>query len=241
MNKSALEEKQREFNKAMAFYHAKPYYQYIYKVVSFIILSVQILLFLTLFRLDITVISFVSALFIAYFLTDFINGYVHLYMDNNDKYSSKWGAFIASFHLHHETSEYKDAKLFTVYFNESGAKFWLVPYVFIVLGLSTLEIHSLVLMILIFIAILSSVAEVSHYLCHNSQSKFVHLLQNMRILLPMSQHEKHHKHDNTHYAFLNGSSDFLLNIIAKKYYKGYKEHSDKHFEKYEGRGTKNRG
>lgn len=240
MSQTSLQEKQLAFNKAMASYHRYRYYQYIYKVVSLTIVILQILLFVKLLSLDILWYSFVFTFFIAYFLTDFINGWVHLYMDNNENYHSLWGGFIASFHLHHQTNTYKNANLFVIYFNESGAKFWLVPYLIVVWGLGMLEIPNSIFMTLVFIGILSSVAEVSHYLCHNSNSKFVLFLQNIRLLLPMSHHKQHHQKDNTHYAFLNGSSDSLLNIIAKKYYHGYKEHSDKHFENYQGKGTDNR-
>ena len=163
-----------------------------------------------------------------------------MYMDNNHNYTAMWGSFIASFHLHHKTTKYKDANLLLIYFNESGAKFWLVPYLLIVLWLSFLGINPFVLLILILIGILSSVAEVSHYLCHNGSSKLVLLLQKYRILLSESHHQRHHQNENQSYAFLNGSSDFILDLIAKKFYKGYKEGSDKHFEHYEGRGTDNR-
>ena len=232
--------KQKEFNQAMKAYHSHDYYQYIYKLVSFLNVSLQLILLVKAFFLDITWYGFFMALFIAYFLTDFINGLVHMYMDNNDQYNSKWGAFIASFHLHHQTEKYRDANLFLIYFNESGAKFWLVPYQLLVLVLSTFALNHVLLLILIMIGILSSVAEVSHYLCHNKESKFIALLQKYRILLPMSHHKKHHENENESYAFLNGSSDFIIDVIAKKLYMGYKNGTDKHFEKYEGTGTMNR-
>jgi len=239
-NKTTLKKKQKEFNKAMDDYHSHPYYQYIYKCISISVVVLQFLLILEIFELNISWYSSILALFIAYFLTDFINGWVHMYMDNNDNYSYPWGSFIASFHLHHQTSKYKNANLLFIYFNESGAKFWLVPYLLVVLWLSSLNIDPFTLLVLILIGILSSVAEVSHYLCHNGSSKLVTTLQKYRILLPMSHHEHHHKEENQSYAFLNGSSDFILDFIAKKLYRGYKEGSDKHFETYKGTGTDNR-
>ena len=178
--------------------------------------------------------------FVAYFLTDFINGLVHMYVDNNDNYNSIWGPFIASFHLHHKTEKYKDANIPLIYFNESGTKFWLVPYLFIVILLSLTSINPSVLLLLIYIGILSSVAEVSHYLCHNANSNFITKLQKYRLLLPMSHHVKHHQYDNQSYAFLNGTSDFIIDWIAKKLYRGYKSGTDEHFETYDGTGTDNR-
>ncbi len=240
-NKKHHTTKQQEFNKAMESYHSHRYYQYIYKLISVSVLSLQFVLFIKLWGLDLSWYGSLFALFIAYFLTDFINGWVHMYMDNNDNYTSIWGSFIASFHLHHKTTKYKDAHILLIYFNESGAKFWLVPYLLLVLLLSSLSINPFILLIFILIGILSSVAEVSHYLCHNSHSKFIAILQKYRILLPMSHHQRHHQNENESYAFLNGSSDFILDIIAQKFYKGYKNGSDKHFERYDGTGTDNRG
>lgn len=232
--------KQKEFKNAMKAYHSHDYYQYIYTLVSFLNVSLQLLLLLRVFSLDITWYGFFLALFLAYFLTDFINGLVHMYMDNNDNYRSKWGAFIASFHLHHQKEKYRDANLFLIYFNESGAKFWLVPYLIFVGVLTFFSVNSMILLILIMVGILSSVAEVSHYLCHNGESKMVLWLQKYRLLLPMSHHKLHHENENESYAFLNGSSDFLIDMIAKKLYTGYKNGTDKHFEHYNGEGTSNR-
>ena len=232
--------KQKEFNQAMKAYHEHRYYQHIYKLVSFLNISLQLLLLIRIFSLDITWYGFFVAFLIAYFLTDFINGLVHMYMDNNDNYSSKWGAFIASFHLHHQTQTYNNNNLFFIYFNESGAKFWLVPYLLFVVVFSTFAVAPMLLLVLILIGVLSSVAEVSHYLCHNGNSKFIFFLQKYRILLPMSHHRHHHEKENEGYAFLNGTSDFIIDIIAKKLYKGYKDGTDKHFETYEGEGTLNR-
>jgi hypothetical protein len=221
-------------------FNSQNYYQNIYKLVSVLNVSMQIILLFILFSLNLQWYFYIIGLFIAYFLTDFINGLVHMYMDNNDNYNSIWGPFIASFHLHHKTQMYKDANIFLIYFNESGAKFWLVPYLAIVILLSLSQINTFVLHLLIYIGILSSFAEVSHYLCHNRNSNLVKSLQKYRILLPTKHHAKHHRFDNQSYAFLNGTSDFIIDKIAKKLYKGYKDGSDEHFKKYDGEGTKNR-
>ena len=232
--------KQKEFNDAMEKYHNIKYYQLTYKIVSSINVGLQLVLLYILSTLSIPLVWVLPALFISYFLTDFINGLVHLYMDNNESYTSFYGAFISSFHLHHKMKKYKDNNLALVYFNESGTKFWLVFYLLFVLGCSYLKVNEIILFIMILVGILSSVAEVSHYLCHNSNSKFVKILQKMGLLLSMKYHEKHHSEDNKRYAFLNGMSDFLIDKIANKFYHGYKNHSDKHFENYDGKDTSNR-
>ena len=232
--------KQKEFNKAMDKYHSHAYYQHIYKLVSTLNVSMQIYLLFMIFSLALPWYLYIIALFVAYFITDFINGLVHMYMDNNDSYNSIWGPFIASFHLHHKTQMYKDSNIFLLYFNESGAKFWLVPYLAIVILLSMVQISPFILLLLIYIGILSSFAEVSHYLCHNRDSNLIKILQSYRILLPTKHHDRHHQLDNQSYAFLNGTSDFIIDKIANKLYGGYQNGSDRHFEKYEGAGTENR-
>jgi len=243
MNEKAItptQRKQEEFNEAMARYHRTGRYAWVYVWVSFLNVAMQVVLLVIAMSLDISIFSFILALFIAYFVTDFINGLVHMYMDNNDNYTSIWGPFIASFHLHHKTQKYKTSNVFFIYFNESGSKFWLVAYLVVVGLLCFGNVSPLLLMILIMIGILSSVAEVSHYLCHNSTSKIVSILQKYRLLLPMCHHHVHHEQDNVSYAFLNGTSDILLDKIAAKLYKGYGNGTDKHFETYEGIGTFNR-
>ncbi len=236
-----LELKQKEFNEAMARYHSIKYYQLTYKIVSTINVSLELILLYILFTLSIPFIWVVPAVFISYFITDFISGLVHLHMDNNDSYNTFYGAFVSSFHLHHKTQKYKDKNLLLVYFDESGTKFWLAPYLLFVLILCFSSINHVVLFVMILIGILSSVAEVSHYLCHNSKSKFVRFLQDVGLLLSIKRHQKHHNDDNIGYAFLNGISDPLIDKIAKNFYKGYKYNSDRHYEKYEGEGTLNRG
>jgi hypothetical protein len=57
----------------------------------------------------------------------------------------------------------------------------------------------------------------------------------------MKLHSKHHKKDNQSYAFLNGTSDFILDKIASKIYGGYKENTDLHAKAYVGQDTDNRG
>ena len=232
--------KQAEFNSAMDKYHTHSIYQSTNKLVSVLNVCMQIVLFGLLFNLIISWHWYLISFVIGYFITDFINGIVHMYMDNNDNYDSIFGPFIASFHLHHKKPKYKDNNLLLVYFNESGSKFWLVPCLLMTLYLYYLQINPIILVILIYIGILSSIAEVSHYLCHNSYSKTVLLLQNMHILLSTTHHSSHHKKDNEKYAFLNGMSDYLIDWIAKKYYKGYKNGTDRHFEYYCGIDTKNR-
>lgn len=186
--------------------------------------------------------SYVLAFVIAYLLADFINGFVHMVMDNTDRYQSAVGPLIAAFHLHHKTPRYKDSNPLTIYVLESGSKLWLVPYLgLVVYAQANWAIPAAASLVLAGIGVLSSVAEVSHYLCHNSTSRPVRLLQRLRLLLPPEHHAVHHRSDNTHYAFLNGVSDPILNVIARRTCQGYVNRSDRHAQSYEGPDTANRG
>ena len=233
--------KQISFNNAMQKYHENRNYQYIYKLVSVLNILMQFYLFILLFSLSLEWYVFLSIFIVSYFMTDFINGYVHMYMDNNDRYDSLVGPFIASFHLHHKTPNYRDFPIWKIYFNESGSKFWLVPFLMLTIIGSLFSLNENFLVFLILVGILSSVAEVSHFLCHNSNAKTVVFLQKMNILLSMKHHSLHHEQDNQSYAFLNGMSDFILDKIASKIYGGYKENTDLHAKAYVGSDTSNRG
>ena len=171
----------------------------------------------------------------AFLLTDFINGLVHMYMDNNDSYDSLAGPLIANFHLHHKVPLYKKTNLLMIYFTESGSKLWLVFYLLGVLILQNrFGIDARLFYILVYTGILSSVAEVSHYLCHTSRSPLAGILASSGLLLAKRHHARHHLHDNCNYAFLNGFTDSLLNRIAAACCKGYKSNTDLHYVTYAG-------
>jgi hypothetical protein len=58
--------------------------------------------------------------------------------------------------------------------------------------------------------------------------------------MPTRYHARHHRNDNVQYAFLNGMSDPLLDLIARKFYTGYKTTTDNHYARYAGPDTANR-
>lgn len=231
---------EKRFNEAMRKYHENKIYALTYKLVSTFNITMQFLLLASIFTFNLPWYHYLLTVILAYLLADFINGLVHMYMDNNEDYSSIFAPFIASFHLHHHTPKYRDSNIFLIYFNESGPKFWLVPYLAVVAILSYLHCNETFLLLAIFFAIFSSVAEVSHYLCHNSSASWVLFLQKLHILLPKEHHKKHHSSDNQSYAFLNGISDPLIDKIAKKMYAGYKNGTDLHYASYKGPNSKNR-
>lgn len=238
---SSVELKQNQFNAAMELYSSRRIYGLVGLLVSVANVSLQFYLLVALAHWEMGWIAKLAAFSAAYVLADFINGLIHMAMDNSDSYDSVAGPLIAAFHLHHKTPMYKVRPLPVVYFNESGAKIWLVPYLITVaLALKFLHPNPVISHIMVYFGILSSVAEVSHYLCHTSMAKPVLLLGKMRLMLPKRHHGRHHGDDNVNYAFLNGCTDPLLNVIARRFFAGYKKNTDLHYARYEGAGTANR-
>lgn len=236
-----LTAKQEQFNRAMVLYTSKARYMMFGHLVSSANITLQAYLLYRIWPLSIGPLWQLAALAVAYLLTDFINGLVHMYMDNNDRYESLDGPLIANFHLHHKTPVYKKRNLLLVYFMETGSKVWLVGYLLLVLALLSLPgINSVVLYTLVYIGILSSVAEVSHYLCHSSTSPTALFLARIGLLLTKRHHAPHHLRDNNGYAFLNGFTDPLLNRIAARCCRGYKQHTDLHYANYNAADTESR-
>lgn len=232
------------FQLAMDKYHKYWYYHKLGLIVAFMIVSMQSLSFYCLltqnYNSNVSIIYSSIIFMFAYLLTDFINGLIHMYMDNNTNYKSIFGPFIAAFHLHHKQPIYKKRNPFLVYYMESGSKFWLIAYLILLLFLQSNHYLSFYTdLFLVAIGILSSFAEVSHYWCHNSTKNnyIIHVLQKSHILLSKQHHKKHHIQDNQNYAFLNGLSDPLINLIAQYLCKGYKQYSDQHVLAYKSHTT----
>lgn len=236
-----LKLKQDQFNAAMALYEKVGVYKTIGKMVSLSNVSLQAYLLYLVLPLSIGLPLQILSLAAAYLATDFINGLVHMFMDSNDDYDSPSGPLIAAFHLHHRTPLYKRNNILLVYFNESGAKIWLAGYLLIAIVLMrTSSIHPVLSHTIVYVGILSSVAEVSHYCCHVADSKSARFLRNIGLFLSKKHHGQHHIADNINYAFLNGFTDPILNVIASRYSRGYKNTTDKHYASYTGSGTANR-
>ena len=233
--------KQRQFNAAMELYETRTRYRLTGKMVSLANVSLQAFLLFLAFRNTLGPLRQVASIIAAYLVADFINGLVHMYLDNNDNYTSPAGPFIAAFHLHHRTPVYKNNNLLLVYFNETGSKIWLVGYNLAAAAVITvLDPHPAVSSILAYTGVLSSIAEVSHYLCHVKGPYRSRYLAGLGLLLSRRHHGRHHIQDNVSYAFLNGLTDPLLDRIAARLYSGYKNTTDRHYALYTGRGTDNR-
>jgi len=231
----SLKLRQKQFNAAMALYEGKKRYVLIGRLVSITNISLQIYTLFCAFLLTIGFVRQIIAVVAAYLITDFVNGLVHLYMDHNDRYESWAGPLIANFHLHHRTPRYQENNIFVVYFNETGSKVWMVFYLAAVAALFQIPgINPVLLYTLTYIGILSSVAELSHFLAHNSTSAVVKFLARIKVLLPKRQHATHHLQDNISYTFLNGATDPLVDFIARRYFPGYKNNTDLHYAKYSG-------
>jgi len=214
-------------------YRSRKIYTNFGTLVATVNVSLQVLLLYLIWDLPLGFAGQITAFILAFVLTDFINGLIHMIMDHKEDYDSFYGPLVANFHLHHLTPKYTRHSLPVVYFNETGAKIWLAPFLGLVLWLvMNNSLSPFVLYTLVYVGILSSVAEVSHYLCHTSDSKTAHFLAKIRVLLSREHHTPHHEADNLNYAFLNGMSDPLINLIARKFFTGYKLTTDQHFAAY---------
>lgn len=169
---------------------------------------------------------------LAYVLADFVNGFIHMMMDNAADYTSVIGPLVAAFHRHHHVPRYRDRPAWVVFLAENAMKNWLAVYMVLLVAVIAYLPAGVAFTLLAF-SLLSSFAELSHYLCHNSTHPVVRALQRARIILHPDHHRHHHEADNTHYAFLNGMTDPLLNRIAKRLYpKGYVDTTEAHSAAY---------
>jgi len=228
-----MTEKQRQFNAAMARYTAGRGYQLFTLAVSLANVGLQGWLLWRLRHHAVGAGSQLLALAGAWLTADFINGLVHLYMDDNDRYEGFAGPLVANFHLHHKTPLYTKRSLPLVYFVESGSKVWLVPCLALLAFVEgTAGIDPLLFHALVYVGILSSLAEVSHYLCHTSTSPLSLFLSRFGLVLSKRRHARHHTADNVGYTFQNGLTDPLVDRIAGRFYPGYKQTTDQHYAGY---------
>lgn len=236
-----LTEKQAQFNAAMARFERHWPYRRTKDAVAVIVVALQLAMLALVSSRPIGPAAQVAVFVAAYALADFVNGWVHLYMDNSENYASTMGPFFASFHLHHRTPKYRRRPILIVYCSEAGSKLWLAgAEVLMTAGIWFGFVPPWMAYLLFYFAVLSCVAEVSHYLCHVPQTQLSRLLGRLRLILPARYHARHHREDNVQYAFLNGMSDPVLDWIARRWYSGYKATTDTHYAHYTGGDTSNR-
>lgn len=84
--KANLERKQMQFNDAMAIYDQKRVYRLLGRLVALTNISLQVFLSYLVLPLSIGIPWQIVAFIVAYLLADFVNGLVHMFMDNNDNY-----------------------------------------------------------------------------------------------------------------------------------------------------------
>ena len=228
--------KQEQYRAAMEKYEHHLVYRHLGKLVAAVIVALQ-LVCLTLLPWEAATPAWILLFLLAYVLADFVNGLIHMMMDHAEGYTSIIGPLVAAFHRHHHVPRYHDRPILLVLVAENGMKCWLAVYMVLLVAVLHLLPAPLAFLFLMF-SLLSSVAELSHYLCHNSTHPLVRALQRARILLHPEHHRAHHEQDNTHYAFLNGMSDPLLNGIAKRLYpEGYAATTEAHSAPYYREGS----
>ena len=236
MSPAAPPSQVQEFNRAIHAYESLSRYRLFERGISVGNVGMQGGALVLALRSDASGLTWIASAIVAYLLADFVNGLVHLYMDANTEYGGWAGPLIANFHLHHLTPKYRKRPLPVLYFAESGTKIWLFAWQALALAAwSRGWIAPELLPLVALFAIFSSVAEVSHYLCHTSRSTLYRRLARWGLLLSRSHHAHHHREDNRNYAFLNGVSDPLINWLARHYTAGYKQGTDLHFAEYAAR------
>lgn len=223
--------KQEEYRQAMDKFERHVVYRNLGAVVAGVIVFLQAVC-LAILPWGAATLAWIPLFLLAYVLADFVNGIIHMMMDNTDDYTSVIGPLVAAFHRHHHVPRYRDRPVLIVFCAENGMKNWLAIYM---IGLVSILSHlpAAVAFTLLAFSLLSSAAELSHYLCHNSKHRFVRALQAARIILHPDHHRVHHESDNTHYAFLNGMTDPLVNFIARRVCPaGYVNKTDAHSAPY---------
>ena len=222
--------KREEARQALARYHSDPFYARLGNAVSWAVLTGQGLLLLLTFRDTLGWGVALLALALAWLAADLLGGVVHLLMDHHDTYTGRLGPLTAAFHQHHTRPRYEEKPLPQVYFHESGFKLWLPPFLALGAGLALAGgLGPFALRVWAWTGVLSSVAEVSHYLVHSHHRRWAEVLASAGLLLSRRRHARHHREDNVGYAFLNGWSDPLLDLVARRWFPGYKRGTDLHF------------
>lgn len=231
---ASLLRKQREFLRAIELYETVPFYKRAGIAVSLANVSLQAWLVLFGMRGWSGILPEIAVFVAAVLVADFVNGFVHLVMDRASGYRSAIGPFVANFHLHHRIPAYRRRNLFAIYFLESGSKFWLVAYLAAVawtlpqlMAWGPAFAHFLV-----WVGLLSSWAEVSHYMCHTTRYGIQGFLERIGLVLSRRHHSRHHAEDNVHYAFLNGWTNPVLNLLARLVSPGHKTTTDLHTALY---------
>lgn len=234
---SDLLRKQNAFLSAIERYETVPVYRFTGILVSIANVSMQVWLVFRAARDWSGLLPEVAAFLAAILVADFVNGFVHLVMDRAGGYGTIVGPFVANFHMHHRIPVYRRRNLFLVYFFESGSKFWLVAYLGVVAWFLPALLHwgPTWAHFFVLVGLFSSWAEVSHYMCHTTNSKFQGALERTGLILPKVHHSRHHAEDNVHYAFLNGWTNPVLNGIAKLLSNGYKHTTDLHTALYQAK------
>ena len=125
-----LDVKVNEYKIAIEKYQNVPLYARVEIFIAVMVVILQIATFTQLIhQYDTTsIIAILITLFVAYVATDFINGFVHMIVDNSINYKSVVGPYVAAFKLHHTRLTYQNKHLIKIYFYESGHKIWLFFY-----------------------------------------------------------------------------------------------------------------
>lgn len=152
---------------------------------------------------------------LAYVLTDFVNGIIHMIVDNLTYDKGDIGALITGFHTHHDKDNgiIRDKKYKHIhpFISNVGSKHWLAILLYISLRI---KLDERVHLGLFMFGVFSIFAEYSHYASHTiKDNSLINVLRRLGVMLKPDYHMIHHDHGE-YYAFLNGMTDPLINYIS---------------------------
>ena len=165
-----------------------------------------------------------AAVFLGYFLADFLTGLIHLLCDNiplqlktmkSGRSFMEYAAF--GFHYHHiHPTDWNINNLYFGAILRAGFQFY-VPITVLTLWTISAEKSPFLLIVLLTCSHTGLFVQLSHAASHGrfQGNRLVAFLQNYRIILHPSIHKIHHQEFNQNYAILNGYSNGLLNSIYK--------------------------
>ena len=166
----------------------------------------------------------VAAVFLGYFLADFLTGLIHLLCDNiplqlktmkSGRNFLEYAAF--GFHYHHiHPTDWNTNNLYFAAILRAGFQFY-VPITTLALWTVSAEQNPFLVIVLLTCSHTGLFVQFSHAASHGrfQGNRLVVFLQNHRFILHPSIHKIHHQEFNQNYAILNGYSNGLLNLIYK--------------------------
>jgi hypothetical protein len=158
--------------------------------------------------------------FCAVYVSDFISGLNHIYLDNSKvKYTETINDFLKiGFKVHHvyPTFQWSCYNNFQPYYEANTL------FLFNII-ISIINVFTVNLLILHFVLYLTLIMQMNHYWCHSIITKkkvpyIIYKLQDIGILLNYKTHSKHHKTYDNSFCLLTGWNNKLFDYIFHNKY-----------------------